>query len=82
MFKEHFIPIFLVYNLTLIIDLLEALFHTFERKKYNNLRRFFLSHKPSWELPQKFEPDLFSFFDVYWILTNQQASQIYIYICM
>jgi len=47
MFKEHIIPIFLVYNLTLIIDLLEALFHTFERKKYNNLRRFFLSHKPS-----------------------------------
>ena len=65
MFKEQFTPIFLVYNLTFFIDLLEDLFHTFERKKYNNSRRFVFR-----ELPQKFEPDLFSFFDVYWISTT------------
>jgi len=40
----------------------------------------FVNHKPSlWsrDVPQKFGPDRFSRFDVYWIQTDRQAKFIY-----
>jgi len=50
------------------------------KKLLTQIFKILIIHKPSLgsrEVPQKFGPDRFSRFDVYWIQTNRQAKFIY-----